>query len=695
MSATDQITVTEPPPVADAPAAGGRIRVRRLAWLAGTVAAGWLVSGIATLLHVDWVLLPLLVVAVASVLRMGRNVLDRLMMSTFAVAGGLVAAGLLFSLWPWGLAPFPVAGSAFTAVAVAAYAGNRRPRIPRGFTISDLIVAGIGLFVFVAGIRPLLHLSYLTRFPFNATAEDRAAHFALFDTIHRLGSYPFLDQVAARVSLQTPTEGDYPAATHYLYALIDIFTRSTTDPGPAIAEFNRYFILVVLGFAFFLMATVWAARWIVTPFARGWRQIAATATVSAILIGGTLWNLVVAGFDSQVLGLAFVGLTVAFAVRPPTSIGERVLMFGAGTVLVAYAYYFYLPLVAIAILTSVWFHRRTFLPAWRPVAVSAVVVGAIAILPLYFAATSKLDLASQLLAGGAMYKPSRSASLALTVACLAPLLTPFGRRCRETRIIGVIVASSFAMTMALAAYQVFSLGMTTYYFEKLLAAHVIVTLVCCPVVVIFFNPMTAKSGSRRREWLRQTGLGAAAAVLAFTSIAGFGFGLRTFGPRTGEWASTPLGKWFGGNRDQGGYTGATTDELNDLASRGLLADGKTTLFLVSNSEYINWRITFTNGTLNRTNGATMAVVNRVLNMSIGGAPRTSAPSPSGEITDWETLDEERLARGVAELKAALALRNGPVRIVVGDDDTRDAVRRAVAGMPGPAVTVLDAPLAKR
>ncbi|MCW2901476.1 MAG: hypothetical protein JWO67_3741, partial [Streptosporangiaceae bacterium] len=127
---TERPEVNEGRSVTEAAPADVTGRRCRPAWLLGTVAAGWLVSGLAVLAGVDWVLLPLLVLAVASTLRTGRGLLDRLMLATVLLAGLLVAGGLLYSFSPWGLAPFPVAGSLFTAVAVGAWAGRRRPRLP-------------------------------------------------------------------------------------------------------------------------------------------------------------------------------------------------------------------------------------------------------------------------------------------------------------------------------------------------------------------------------------------------------------------------------------------------------------------------------------------------------------------------------------------------------------------------------------
>src|SRR5256885_2260984 len=120
--ATEAPTEARPPEPAPAPAPvaarGGR---RRLAWLVSAAGAAWVVSGVATAEQVDWILLPVVVLSFASVLRVGTTLVDRLMLGGFLTAGAAVVGGLLFSLWPWGIGPFPVAGCLLTAAALIAW----------------------------------------------------------------------------------------------------------------------------------------------------------------------------------------------------------------------------------------------------------------------------------------------------------------------------------------------------------------------------------------------------------------------------------------------------------------------------------------------------------------------------------------------------------------------------------------------
>ena len=71
--------------------------------LAGALVAAWLVPLATDALAIDWVLPLLLWVSVASLLRAGRTVLDRLMIALGFLVGAAPVAGLDISYWPWGL----------------------------------------------------------------------------------------------------------------------------------------------------------------------------------------------------------------------------------------------------------------------------------------------------------------------------------------------------------------------------------------------------------------------------------------------------------------------------------------------------------------------------------------------------------------------------------------------------------------
>ena len=615
-------------------------------------------------------LLILLVAAVASILRTGRGLLDRLMVGTLVVAGALVAGGLLFSLWPWGLRPFPVAGFLFTVVALVGWASGRRPSLPRSCSVSDLMVLGPGAFVAFAMLRPALRRPLSARWMFTAPSEDRAAHFTLFDAIHHIQSYPFLSQVAARTQVQTPTEAAYPQGSHFLYAMVDVFARSTPDAGPAFEAFNRYFLLNLAGFAFLIIAAVWAARWILTPLVGGWRLIAATAAVAALLLGGRTMDLPALGSDSQILGIAFVCLTVALAIRPPCRLGDRIVLLGAGVILVSYTYFLYLPVVGIAVLASFAVDRRLLVRHWRQIGAGAVVIGAVAAVPLiFFVAHTSVEY--QALVKGAALKNSPATMAATTVASLAVLVTGSAWRLRRNRTIALFTVATAAGIALFAMYQEMKIGTTSYYLDKLTNVYLVVTIVCSATLATLLKPLSPAVSRTGWVRVREVALGGVLVVLAFTSVVRFGVGPRPSDVLTPEWKATGLGRLYNGfaMREEAAVAAA---HLEELQNRRLLGDGVSTIFLISNNAYINWRVTSLNGIMNRTSGVTAQVVNRVLAVPFGGTPVDSA---SGQ-------------QALAGLETALAHGTTPMRIVVRDQVAGQAIQRMLQAHPEFAATVV-------
>ncbi|NUR28566.1 MAG: hypothetical protein HOV83_22465, partial [Catenulispora sp.] len=249
------------------------------------VAASWLIPVLTHLVHADVLLLPALVVAVAAQLTIGRTLLDRLVPALGLVGGLAIAAGLVFSAWPWGLNPVPLAGSSFTVLSVLAVRTyertGRRPGLPRRLAGSDLVLlaaSGYGAWVAAA---PSLRGTPTAGLGYTTLTGDRMRQFTLFDAIHRSGGYPFLNWTSAQ-SVADPKVGRvYPSGMHYLYALVDVFVRSDTAPGNPVAELDRYRWYVALGFGFLVLAVTWAARWVLGAGRPCWQRALVTAAVGA------------------------------------------------------------------------------------------------------------------------------------------------------------------------------------------------------------------------------------------------------------------------------------------------------------------------------------------------------------------------------------------------------------------------------
>src|SRR2546423_12211288 len=124
-------TTLESPSRVTAPVAAAPAPPRR-PWrpVAVLVVLAWAVPGTAQLLGIDWLLPPLVLVATASLLRVGRTLLDRLMLALCLLLGGTCAAGLPLSVWPWRLPPGPGAILAPAVLAGPAALPGRPPPVP-------------------------------------------------------------------------------------------------------------------------------------------------------------------------------------------------------------------------------------------------------------------------------------------------------------------------------------------------------------------------------------------------------------------------------------------------------------------------------------------------------------------------------------------------------------------------------------
>src|SRR5205807_806367 len=109
----DVMTITETAPQATdhaEPPRSARRLPYRLVLGVGGLAAAWIVPVLTNLAHLDVILPVLLVLAVMSLLRSGRTIIDRFVLALALLFGITCLAGMVLSVWPWGLSPVPTAG---------------------------------------------------------------------------------------------------------------------------------------------------------------------------------------------------------------------------------------------------------------------------------------------------------------------------------------------------------------------------------------------------------------------------------------------------------------------------------------------------------------------------------------------------------------------------------------------------------
>jgi hypothetical protein len=652
-----------------------RHRAGSLAIAAALFAAAWLLPLLTHALGADWVLLAVLLLGTGSVLRAGYGLLDRLMLAGILLAGMLVAGGLLFSFWPWGLEPVPVAGTLLTVLVAVGLLTGRRPRLPARLCGSDAIIVGAGAFTAWVLLAPLAGRSSNSRLSVTTAAEDTYAHFALFDTIHRLGGYAFLNPARAGVSVAAPTQSVYPEGAHYLYALLDIFLRSTADPGPAPAEFSRYFDYKLVGFAFLVVAVTWSARWVAGPAMTGWRRMFICSVVASLVVVGPLTGLIRVGYDSETIGLALLALTVAVTARPAGRPREQVLLVAAALIALFYTYNLYGPLALLGIAAAAVVYRRRLSRHWLFTTVTWAVALPVALLPSAIAVLSGFSANRQLgFLGGDVFGLSRSTFAGLALVIVASMATRAGRRSGVWRAVVAIVGLSAAAVAIFGIYESRApAGLyANYYFDKALIGLYVICLVGFGAAGLLLRPArSAKSAVRQPRWRTDLLPGLAAGLIAITFTTGLPWGIpAVHGTGRPEYSKTWAYAWWSGKvRPSVGPT------LQALDRARLLGDGKPALIVASNSGFVNWEASFFDAVLNRDLGIVKNTFNPLLTAGTVIATGTSRK------------DRAALAHGIGIVDKLIVTGPRHLQVIVSDLGLDTRLRSFARAHPGLGLTI--------
>jgi hypothetical protein len=660
--AVDSRTETPVSPPTDRPA--GR-RIPSWAVVAGLVAAAWVLPLLAHLVGLDALVLVVLLVGTASVLRVGRTLLDRFVVATGALAGVLIAAGLLFSVWPWGLAPVPVGGSALTVLVLTGAVLRRRPSLPLRVTGSDVVLLGGGLLAGLVAAAPTLRGGPTQDLAYSAINGDRMRHVNLFDTIGQVGGYTFLNFDKARPLVEDAMAKSYPSGMHYLYALIESFVTGG-HAARGLTVLVHYYWYVLVGYGFFALAVGWAARWAAGPRLAGWRAVLVTATVTLWLATGIMTTLVWEAFDPEVLALGFLAIALAVLARPPASVGEQVLVTTALIVAVCFTYSLFLPLIGVAALAGLvvyrrrlWRHRWLTLPV---IAVAGIVAATPLVLPqLLF----HFDASKQLAMFGFIVPVPKRTLLLLAALALGGLAVPALLRLPRLKALAGIVGSATALVGLFWLYQKVTLGATQYYVYKLMQALVVFYLVAAGTLVL-----------RVRDTVRRPVLQLAASATALVvalAVSGavyfkpvqFRYQDMRPGPDT-NWGAV----WANGRLIYGPY--APTIAALDKA--GYLGDGKPTLVVFDNNGLLNVHVTLVAATANRQLG--------LLNSQVYGMSK---------VTDLVHVSQPTSAKASAGLAALEDVVRGapvPVRVIVSDPYVADRLRTFADSSPNLGLQVV-------
>lgn len=342
------------------------------------VLVAWAIPAVLHLVHLDALFPPILLIATASLLRSGRSLLDRLLIAVILLLGATCLAGLVFSVWPWHLAPLPIAGLAGTVLVGFAFLARRRPSLPKP-TWGDAIAVGAAALVTATLAWPYLSAnSTADLFAHTIVGGDNARHLQAVQAIRAIGGYLFLDPTAAAI---TGPSGMiyYPQGWHLTVGLLDNFWHSG-QAGTAIDSYRHYQFASIATYGLFALMASWAVGWIAGRALTVPRRLVATALVVAVLIGSQIVRAVTYGYTAEMMGLAVAAFLIAILSRPLRSTREQLLAVSLGIVSLGFSYYLFLPAMAMAAVIWLIRKRRDVL-RHKVMLTVALVLSALAVLP--------------------------------------------------------------------------------------------------------------------------------------------------------------------------------------------------------------------------------------------------------------------------------------------------------------------------
>jgi hypothetical protein len=679
MTASSTVDRAPAPPVGgDTVAAPVRDRGpsrRGAAIVAALVAAAWLLPLAANASHVDWLVLVAAWLGIASLLRAGRLLVDRLVLAGVLLAAFLIAAGLVFSVWPWGLEPVPVGGVTLSAVVVAGVVSGRRPRLSRRLVPTDAVIVGAGALSWWCLNAPTAGKGFAAKLPYIAAREDMFNHYTLFDTIHRVGGYAFLNLGAVKPymspGLLNPTAMEfYPQGMHYLFALADIFLRSDTDPGSNLGEYDRFALYNIAVLALLAAVLVWAARWIAGPGPAGWRRGFVCVVVGGLAAVGQLTTLYWQAFAAHAAGLVVLAAAIAVCSRPPRGAREQVLLLGA--VVVASTFIYNLTAVMVVGMTGIAvavYWRRLRGHRWFAAGVGAPVIF-VALVPYAAQLFAGFNASDKFLMWGSALHFARVPLVVFALAALSAMVTRNGRRSPSWRVACFSVIWCCALTAAMCCYAYLKVGESTYYCEKLIEGVWVVSLACFGAVGTLLKPDLAIGGTRR---FGRGPVNAAAGTLAAVAAAVL-VGVIPLAPTAMANGAPAQNVTWGAAWRDGFISSDFSAPLATLAKHRMLGDGVPTIVVFDDWGQTNWRVSMFNAALNHDRGIiTDRAIDAIMNSNGLGTlklPESGNPIPA--------KDESSLAN----LESLIKSSHVPLRIVVSNRDVADYLRAFGAADPG-------------
>jgi hypothetical protein len=655
------------PPAALAP--GNSLFSRRLPLAALLIAASWILAVAAYYVHADAILIIPIVYGTGGLLRVGGTVLDRLMLTLGLLAGTAITAGIPFSLWPFGLNPIAVGGTALTVLILLGTLLRRRPRWPHRMLGSDIALLGGFAVSAAVAFGPLWRGNAMWRLGYAGLTGDRLRDFSLFDAIHRIGGYPFLMQNQSAGIVEPGMRVEYPPGMHLLYALTDIFVTSRTDPGNPVNELMRYEYYTCLGYGFFVLCVAWAARWAAGPAMAGWRRTFTVSAIVCFLSAGVMTTAIWCGWDPQILGMGLLALLAAVVARPPRRGREHIILVAALCVAIFMTYELFAPFAAILVLVSGAVYRKRWLPHWRFAAVVAVISIPVALSQLFAAHEGGLSSSSLALSFGFSVQVAKQSLAIIAVLAVAGFATSRARRRPSALVALANTVLCGCGVIAFWAYQHLEIHTTSYYYEKTIEAWACVALVAVGSAGHLLGPRLWKGFGRiPSRGIAGAMIGCLAIVAGLVVTDSVPYGRASFdyakmrvGGHT-TWAQV----WIGGRH----IYPNDPDALAYLNARGLVGDGVPTVVLWGESYLDNINLSLMLATLNHDQGVITSVDN-----NIGS---TDALFVAGE--DGKPWTKAQL-KALTQLEHVLSASPVPLRVLVSNSSVADKLGQWAAAHP--------------
>jgi hypothetical protein len=622
--------------------------------------------------HLDVLMLPLLVVALASVLRAGSALLDRLVLAAVLLAGSVLTFGVLFSVWPWHLQPLEVGWFLALAVVAVGALARRRPQLPRAVFASDLVILGTGIAAFVEAYQPLANLSSISRYQYTVLTLDRITHFSLFSTTQRLGGYPYLHPAAARTSLRNSYEIVYPQGSHFLLAVVNGFIGNGHVTAGGTLDLNRYAILVLGVYAALMAAIVWSIRWVAGAMAGEPVRLLLCLAGMALALFGPLAGLIPFAADSQLFALAFMVVAAALILRPVSGPLETLALMGALLVGTFSGYNLYGLMIVLGFALALLVHRFPWRQHWRAGLLILGPASVVALMQSVLTALGSFDVSGQATIAGGHIPLSNWLVVIVGVAPVIPLLRPGAGVARLRRGYLVVLTTAVITIAVFALYQEVSGHGNSYYLAKMICASYVLLLPALGLFALVTWPDRRQTALPQRDRARMGRSPRAAvfgvAVLVAVALTGFGVAQQWLPGTDSRGVAAhyvPLARWSDGKQK------ATAAPIYEALAEAGMMDGRTpTLVVTSGNVTLNKGITFAVSGINNCLGRMDPVLKALL---------VPAHSASGAALKGQP---------VSTVLAAIRIGGGTMRVVAPNAAYASRLRAAAVAEPDLHLTIV-------